>query len=59
MTGNRDRYGEPIEDNDTAGPAVGLPGFPTFDRNPDEILAHCAALRRVLAEARARREAQQ
>ena len=59
MTGNRDRFGEPIEADDTAAPEAGVTGFPTYDRNPDEILAHCAELRRVLAEARERREAQE
>jgi hypothetical protein len=54
MTGTRDRFGEliePIEDDDN-------PVRPT-PRTPDEIRAHCEELRAVLAESRARREADQ
>ena len=52
MTGNLDRYGEPIEDD----APVRVPG-PT-PRTRDEIRAHCAELRRILRESRERREAQ-
>jgi len=52
MTGHLDRYGEPLEDDDTADTTS------TLARTPDEIRAHCAELRAVLAEARERREAQ-
>jgi hypothetical protein len=54
MTGLLDRFGEPldpIEDGDD--PVDSTP------RTPDEIRAHCAELRAVLAEARERREAKQ
>jgi len=47
-----DRFGEqldPIDDDDPVD---------TTPRTPDEIRAHCAQLRAVLAEARERREAQ-
>lgn len=49
-----DRYGEllPIEDDDT------LDLTSTLARAPDEIRRHCQELRDVLAETRARREAQ-
>ena len=46
-----DRFGEPLEDDDN--PVDVTP------RTPDEIRAHCAELRAVLAESRARREAKQ
>jgi hypothetical protein len=52
MTGNLDRYGEPIdalEDDD--------PPPDTTTRTPGEIRAHADELRRILAESRARREA--
>ena len=53
MTGNRDRFGEPldaIEDDD--------PTPDTTTRTPAKIRAHCAELRAALAEARERREVQ-
>jgi hypothetical protein len=51
-----DRYGEPdpIEDDDLDAPAP----VDSTPRTPDEIRAHCAALRAVLATARQRRDAQ-
>jgi hypothetical protein len=49
MTGNRDRYGELIEDDVDPMPD-------TAPRTPDEIRQHCQELRAVLAEARTRRE---
>ena len=52
MTGTRDRYGEPLEADVDPTPD-------TTPRTRAEILAHCAELRAVLAEARARREADQ
>ena len=61
MTGNRDRYGEPIEDADDALTALSDAlldlAAEYIPRSPDEIRAHADELRRVLAEARARREA--
>ena len=75
MTGTRDRFGELIEppDDDNhqvltapGGTAQALPdeksiyvGNPDIPRTPDEIRAHCEELRAVLAESRARREADQ
>ena len=57
MTGNRDRYGEPIEDDEplrAPGPIAG----PTR-RTRDEIHRdRCAQLRAILRAARERREAQ-
>ena len=56
MTGTRDRFGEviePVEDDDDPARSPG----PT-PRTPNEIRAHCAELRAVLAAARDRREAQ-
>lgn len=44
MTGNRDRYGEPLEDDDTLAPASG----PTRK-------ARIAELRKILRDARERR----
>lgn len=52
MTGTLDRYGDPLEDDDTLEPTSSVA------RTPEEIHAHCAALRAVLAEARQHREAQ-
>ena len=53
MTGNLDRYGEPIEDD----APVRVPG-PT-PRTRDEIHRdRCAQLRAILRESRERREAQ-
>jgi hypothetical protein len=49
MTGNRDRYGEPlVVDLDNVVPI----------RPRQTVKAHIAELRRILAESRARREAQ-
>jgi hypothetical protein len=48
-----DRFGEPIEPVDDDNPVDVTP------RTPDEIRAHCAQLRAVLAAARDRREADQ
>jgi hypothetical protein len=47
-----DRWGDPIEEDDTLDPTS------TLARTPDEIRQHCTELRAVLAESRARREAQ-
>jgi hypothetical protein len=53
MTGNLDRYGEPIEDDEP----VRAPG-PT-PRTRDEIHRdRCAQLRAILRESRERRQAQ-
>ena len=54
MTGNLDRYGEPIEpDGETLDPTSSL------ERTRDEIHTdRCAELRRILKSARDRREAQ-
>ena len=51
MTGNLDRYGEPIEDDDNTKRA---PGPPRDEIHHDR----CAELRRILKSARDRREAQ-
>jgi len=64
MTGNLDRYGEPIEDDDIApvppnesNQNVGNVLIPP--RTRDEIHhERCAELRRILKDARDRREAQ-
>ena len=53
MTSTRDRYGEPLEDDDNLEPTSS-----SLTRTPDEIRKHCTELRAVLAEARERREAQ-
>jgi len=45
-----DRFGEPVEPDDD-DPVDSTP------RTPDEIRAHCAELRRILKDARDRREA--
>ena len=51
MTGNLDRYGDPIEDDD--------PTPDTTTRTRDQIHRdRCAELRRILKDARERREAQ-
>jgi hypothetical protein len=47
MTGNRDRYGEPLEDNLIA------PVIPIRPRQ--SVRQHIAELRRILAESRERR----
>ena len=53
MTGNRDRFGELLEDEDTLDPTSSL------ERTRDEIhTERCAELRRILKDARDRREAQ-
>jgi hypothetical protein len=63
MTGNRDRYGEQLEDP----PEDALTALSDalldlaaeyVPRSPDEIRQHCAELRRILRESRERREAQ-
>jgi hypothetical protein len=51
MTGRLDRWGDPIEDNLMA------PVIPIRPRQ--SVRQHIAELRRILAEARARREADQ
>ena len=51
MTGTRDRYGEPIEDDGNLASVV-----PILPRQT--VKAHIAELRRILAESRERREAQ-
>ena len=51
MNPRLDRYGEELEDDVDPTPDA-------TPRTPEEIRAHCAELRAVLAEARARREAQ-
>lgn len=59
-----DRYGEPLPIEDDDSGLVGLSdalldlAANHLPRSPDEIAAHCAELRAVLAEARERREAQ-
>jgi hypothetical protein len=56
-----DRYGEPIEDDEAlVALSDALLDFEAgyVPRSPDEIRAHCAELRAVLAEARERREVQ-
>jgi hypothetical protein len=62
MTGNRDRYGEPIEGDDDALTALSDAlldlAAEYVPRSPDEIRQHCAELRRILRESRERREAQ-
>jgi hypothetical protein len=62
MTGNRDRYGEPIEDDYDTLTALSdalLDNAAEYvPRSPDEIRQHCAELRRILRESRERREAQ-
>ena len=61
MTGNLDRYGEPIEDGEAlVALSDALLDFEAeyVPRSPEEIRAHCAELRAVLAEARERREVQ-
>jgi len=55
MTPRLDRWGDPIEDDDLVAPAP----VDNTPRSADEIRAHCAALRAVLATARERREAQE
>ena len=50
MTGNRDRYGEPIEDNGNLASVVPI-------RPRQSVRQHIAELRRILAESRARRSA--
>jgi hypothetical protein len=50
MTGNRDRYGELIEDADDLASVVPI-------RPHQTVKAHIAELRRILAESRERREA--
>jgi hypothetical protein len=50
MTGTRDRYGEPLEDNLTNVVPI---------RPRQSVRQHIAELRRILAESRARREAKQ
>jgi len=53
MTGNRDRFGELIEEDDIAS-------VPPNESIRDEIHTdRCAELRRILKSARDRREAQQ
>jgi len=53
MTGHLDRYGEPLEDDDL----VSVP--PNGNQTRDEIHTdRCAELRKILKDARARREAQ-
>lgn len=58
-----DRYGEPLEDDVDKG-LVGLSdalldlAANHLPRSPAEIAAHCAELRQILCESRARREAQ-
>jgi len=55
MTAPRvDRWGDPIEDDDTLNAPAPVDNTP---RSADEIRAHCAELRAVLATARQRREA--
>jgi len=49
MTGNLDRYGEPIEDDRANVVPI---------RPRQSVRQHIAELRRILAESRARREAQ-
>jgi hypothetical protein len=60
MTGNRDRYGEPIENDDDALTALSDAlldlAAEYVPRSPDEIRQHCAELRRILRESRERRE---
>jgi hypothetical protein len=62
MTGNRDRYGDPIEDDDDALTALSDAlldlAAEYVPRSPDEIRQHCAELRRILRESRERREDQ-
>jgi hypothetical protein len=61
MTGTRDRYGEPIEDDRTlVALSDALLDFEAeyVPRSPDEIRQHIAELRRILRESRERREAQ-
>lgn len=50
MTGTRDRYGEPLDPIEADDDPVD-----STPRTPDEIRAHCAELRAVLDESRARR----
>lgn len=50
MTGTRDRYGEPIED-DLVAPVTPI-------RPRQSVRQHIAELRRILKDARDRREAQ-
>jgi hypothetical protein len=52
MTGNRDRYGEPIEDPPEDDRANVVPIRPR-----QSVRQHIAELRRILAESRERREA--
>ena len=62
MTGNLDRYGEPIEDDDAGLTALSDAlldlAAEYVPRSPDEIRQHCAELRRILRESRERHEAQ-
>jgi len=53
MTGNLDRWGDPLEDidGDDVAPVIPI-------RSRQSVRAHIAELRRILAESRARREAQ-
>jgi hypothetical protein len=51
MTGNLDRYGEPIEDDGNLASVVPI-------RPRQSVRQHIAELRRILAESRERREAQ-
>jgi hypothetical protein len=51
MTGNRDRYGEPIEDDGNLASVVPI-------RPRQTVKAHIAELRRILRESRERREDQ-
>jgi hypothetical protein len=52
MTGNLDRYGEPLEDGDNLASVVPI-------RPRQTVKAHIAELRRILRESRERREADQ
>ena len=52
MTGNRDRYGDPIEDPPEDDRANVVPIRPR-----QSVRQHIAELRRILAESRARRSA--
>ena len=54
MTGNLDRWGDPLEDieGDDMAPVVPI-------RPRQSVRQHIAELRRILAESRTRREAQQ
>jgi len=51
MTGNRDRYGDRIEDDGNLASVVPI-------RPRQTVKAHIAELRRILRESRERREAQ-